>query len=66
MVKGDFYLHEKVRRLCRDINNRADDRERLQTLVGRLQETLRLESYETRAATRPPETDDPFDKIVVA
>ena len=66
MVKGDLYLHEKVRRLCRDINNRADDPEKLQTLVVRLQETLRLESYETRAVSRPPETDDPFDKIVVA
>jgi hypothetical protein len=31
---------EKVRRLCRDISHRADDREKLQTLVIQLQQAL--------------------------
>jgi hypothetical protein len=67
MAKGDFYIHEKVRKLCRDINNQADDRERLQTLVVRLQEALREERYETRVkVTARPNDDDPFDKIMVA
>jgi len=68
MAKGDSCVHEKVRRLCRDINNRADDRETLQALVVRLQDALLEEQYETRAVnigTRTDE-DDPFDKIMVA
>jgi len=68
MAKGDSCVHEKVRRLCRDINTRADDRETLQALVARLQDALLEEQYETRAVnigTRTDE-DDPFDKIMVA
>ncbi len=68
MAKGDSCIHEKVRRLCRDINNRADDRERLQTLVVRLQNALLEEQCETRAVNIPARTDedDPFDRIMVA
>lgn len=68
MAKADFCVHKKVRRLCRDINNRADDREKLQTLVVRLQNALLEEQYETRAVISTARTDenDPFDKIMVA
>jgi len=68
MAKADSCIHEKVRRLCRDINNRADDREKLQTLVVRLQNALLEEQYETRAVISTARTDenDPFDKIMVA
>ena len=67
MVKGDSFIHEKVRRLCRDINNRADDRETLQTLVVRLQDALIEEQYGSRAVNITARTngDDPFDKIMV-
>jgi hypothetical protein len=68
MAKADSFVHEKVRRLCRDINNRADDREKLQTLLVRLQDALLEEQYETRAVISTARTDenDPFDKIMVA
>jgi len=67
MAKGDSCVHEKVRRLCRDINNRADDREKLQNLVVRLQDALLEEQYESRVTiTSPTDEDDPFDKIMVA
>jgi hypothetical protein len=68
MKKVDSYINENVRQLCRDINNRADDRKKLQTLLVRLQEVLREEQYETRVAkaTAPTDNDDPFDKIMVA
>jgi hypothetical protein len=68
MAKADSCVHEKVRRLCRDINNRADDRETLQILVVRLQDALLEEKYESRAVISAARTDedDPFDKIMVA
>jgi len=43
MKKVDGSINEKVRRICRDINNRANDRQKLQTLVIELQEVLREE-----------------------
>jgi hypothetical protein len=55
---------DKVRQLCRDIHNRADDRERLQTLVIQLQAAL-VRRYETRAGKFAPQRDNPFDKIMV-
>ena len=68
MAKVDSCIHEKVRPICRDINNRADDREKLQTLLVRLQDALLEEQYETRAVISTARTDenDPFDKIMVA
>ncbi len=66
----DGRINEKVRRICRDINNRADDRKELQILVFRLQEVLRQEGatdqHETRAMKVTALADDPFDKIMVA
>jgi len=67
MANADFCIHEKVRRLCRDINDRADDPVKLQTLVVRLQEALREEQYQTPSTKSAPlDKDDPFDKIMVA
>jgi len=65
MKKVDVRVNEKVRRLCRDIGNRADDREKLQTLVVRLQAVLREERYETRSMDVMVQPDNPFDKIMV-
>jgi hypothetical protein len=58
-------LNEKVQRLCRDINNRADDREKLQTLVIQLQRVLGEQRFETRVAKFTAQRDNPFDKIMV-
>jgi hypothetical protein len=68
MANGDSYTHEKVRRLCRDISDRADDPAKLQTLAVRLQQALREEErYQTAAVKSAPlDNDDPFDKIMVA
>jgi hypothetical protein len=68
MKKVDGRMTDNVRQLCRDINNRVDDREKLQSLVVRLQEVLREERYETRVVkvAAPADHDDPFDKILVA
>jgi len=57
--------NENVRQLCRDINNRADDPEKLQILVVRLQEVLREERCDTRAVKVKTQPDNPFDKIMV-
>jgi hypothetical protein len=67
MKKVDGHIKDNVRQLCRDINNRAGDREKLQTLVVRLQNVLREEQYETKVVkVAAPASDDPFDKIMVA
>ncbi len=67
MKKAHRHTDKKVLRLCRDIHKRADDMEKLQPLVVRLQEVLN-ESYETKVIeiatqTREP---DPFDKLIAA
>jgi hypothetical protein len=66
MHKANGRMNEKVRRLCRAINNRADDREKLQTLVAQLQEVLREDWHETRAVRVTAKSDNPFDKIILA
>lgn len=58
-------MNEEIRRLCRDINARAGDREKLQTLVIRLQRVLREERTQLPAMKPLAPTDDPFDRIVV-
>jgi len=66
-VRDDIVHHQssaRVRQLCRDINNRADDRERLQRLVIQLQTALAVRC-ETRAGKLSPQRDNPFDKIMV-
>jgi len=65
MKKVSSRINENVRRLCRDINKRVNDPERLQTLVVRLQELLREKRYDTRAAKVKTYSDNPFDKIMV-
>ena len=65
MRKADGRVNEEVRQICRDINSRADDPEKLQPLVIRLQEVLRHERYDTRTVKVIAQLDDPFDKIMV-
>jgi hypothetical protein len=65
MRKADGRVNQEVRQICRDINSRADDPEKLQTLVIRLQEVLRHERYDTRTVKFIAQPDDPFDKIMV-
>jgi hypothetical protein len=66
-IVHDRNVHDRnedtVRQLCRDIHNRADDRERLQTLVIQLQAAL-VRGNETRAGKFTPQRDNPFDKIM--
>jgi hypothetical protein len=56
---------DKVRRLCRDISHRADNREKLQTLVIQLQQALGEDRYQTQAVKFTAQRDNPFDKIMV-
>jgi hypothetical protein len=65
MKKVDDRINEKVRRICQDINNRANDRQNLQTLAIELQEVLREDRYDTRAVKATSQSDNPFDKIMV-
>ena len=54
----------KVRRICRDINNRSDDRQQLEVLMIKLQEVLREERYDTRTIEVASRSDNPFDAIM--
>lgn len=68
MKKADGHNSYEVRRICRDIHNHRD---KLQTLVVRLQEVLRQdaqteEGYDHRTASVTVTSEDPFDKIMVA
>jgi hypothetical protein len=65
MKKTSDRSDEKVRRLCRDISHRADDREKLQTLVIRLQQALGENRYQAQAVKFTAQRDNPFDKIMV-
>lgn len=66
MKKTSDRSDEKVRRLCRDISHRADDREKLQTLVIQLQQALGEDRYQnTRAVKFTAQRDNPFYKIMV-
>jgi len=60
-------INKKVRQLCREINNRAGNREKLQSLSAQLQEVLQEQACETRVVNvTAPYEDNPFDKIMVA
>jgi predicted Abi (CAAX) family protease len=67
----DGRTNAKVRRICQDINHRANDRQKLQTLVIELQELLRedccgREDWHNAAALRRNlQPDDPFDKLIM-
>ncbi|MGO8985817.1 MAG: hypothetical protein ACLQFM_13625 [Terriglobales bacterium] len=63
MKKTDAQIDGNIRRLCRDINH-VDDRKKLQTLVGKLQEVLRDEQNKTSTVRSSAPSDDPFDKIM--
>ncbi len=64
MKRADNPMNKKVRRICRDINNRSDDRQQLEILMIKLQEVLR-EERDTRAVKVAPRSDDPFDAIMI-
>jgi hypothetical protein len=71
MKKMDGHVDQKVRRICRAINRRANDRRKLRSLVARLQAALRLEetkqqAQRTLAGKTSLQADDPFDKIMIA
>lgn len=63
----------KVRRICRNLYNRANDRHQLQTLVTELQEILREDADDRQVkkywknvrVLRNIVSDDPYDKILV-
>ncbi|MGD0268505.1 MAG: hypothetical protein ABSB14_05540 [Candidatus Sulfotelmatobacter sp.] len=58
-------MNKKVRRICRDINSRSDDRQQLEILMIKLQDVLREERYNTRAVQVNSRSENPFDKIMV-
>ncbi len=68
MKKGDRRTNKKILQFCRNINKRANDLEKLEPLVVRLQEVLREVRYETQVIqmTVQSDADDPFDKIMAA
>jgi ATP phosphoribosyltransferase len=67
MNKVHRRIDKIIRRLCREINERADDRQKLHTLVVRLQQVLRKAQYETQMMkVTAQHEDNPFDKIIVA
>jgi hypothetical protein len=56
----------EVRQLCQQINKEVD-RERLQDLVGRLQQALREEQnkMECESTDEASRQDNPFDKVLL-
>ncbi len=66
-MKKNSRTNKEVLRLCRDISKRADDLEKLQPLVFRLNRMLSQAKYETRAVKVGvrPHGDNPFDKIII-
>ena len=65
MKQADAHMNKKVRRICRDIKSRSDDRQQLEILVIKLQDVLREERYDTRAVQVNSRSENPFDKIMV-
>ena len=57
--------NSEIRQLCQQINKEID-RERLQDLVGRLQQALREEQnqMESESAGDISRQDNPFDKVL--
>jgi hypothetical protein len=71
MKKVEGHVNQKVRRICRAINYRANDRRKLRALVVRLQAALSVEETKvklsrTRLGKTSLQADDPFDKIMIA
>ena len=58
-------MNKQVRRICRDINNRSDDRQQLEILMIKLQEVLREERHDTRGVKLTSRSDNPFDAIMM-
>jgi hypothetical protein len=59
-------MNKQVRRICRDINKRSDDRQQLEILMIKLQEVLREERYDTREVRGRSRSDNPFDAIMIS
>jgi hypothetical protein len=57
-------MNKQVRRICRDISNRSDDRQQLEILMIKLQEILREERHD-RAVKVTSRSDNPFDAIMM-
>jgi hypothetical protein len=57
-------MNKQVRRICRDISNRSDDRQQLEILMVKLQEVLREERLDAHAIEVPSRSDNPFDAIM--
>jgi hypothetical protein len=54
-----------IRRICRDISRRANDRRQLQSLILRLEALLRENRDDSITVKITAQQDDPFDKIMV-
>lgn len=65
MKQGNDRMNKQVRRICRDINNRSDDRQQLEILMIKLQEVLREERHDTRAVKVTSRSENPFDAIMM-
>jgi hypothetical protein len=64
MKQANDRMNKQVRRICRDINNRSDDRQQLEILMTKLQEVLREERHD-RAVEVTSRSDNPFDAIMM-
>jgi hypothetical protein len=56
---------EAIRRICRDISRRANDRAQLQMLIVRLEALLRENRNDMTTVEIAAQQDNPFDKIMV-
>ena len=65
MKQANDRMNKQVRRICRDINHRSDDRQQLEILMIKLQEVLREERHDTGAAKVTSRSDNPFDAIMM-
>jgi hypothetical protein len=65
MKQADNPMNKKVQRICRDINNRSDDRQQLEILMVKLQEVLREERHDAHAVKVTSRSDNPFDAIMI-
>ncbi len=67
MKKKNSRTNREVLRLCRDISKRADDLEKLQPLVYRLNRMLSQANNKIRIVkvNARPREENPFDKILV-
>jgi hypothetical protein len=63
MMQGNDRMNKQVRRICRDISKRSDDRQQLEILMIKLQEILREERLDCSEGVTS-RSDNPFDAIM--